>query len=985
MTAQASEIPGRPKRPLVVKCGYDNASRRINFPSAASCRLESLRQRVEECFALSMFAFHLSYMDDDGDENPVHTEADLTEAIAYFVSGDDDAVVPAYAGQAGQAGPSHALALPPTKITMRLDVAVEYDGPSLSETSSLSSFRTSGTGRSRHSSRLGTSRTASTYTASRASEYGMRTDAVLEEDEVADAMRRTGLADDADNLLSTTDGSQQTPRRSSKMRAASAHGSARGLDTARAGAARLTGPESEPAPSLLTHSELGSRWLREQSQLARRMPGARARPYDSDDESDDEATGDIALVRDARGKYYYSYQSTETSSLFSDDDSYVGAGPSGRSYASHSHASLASARSSPPAPAPLELVRVAEPAGPPLLAPDCSACGVRLDYMRYVCQTCGEGVMWTEGAEGKEAFRPPLRDAEGEVEGDSESSGSTVWRDAGGSGASGSQTAYTSPRSRAGSVETEATSSSLQVADGSAAPTTPPDSPSSPLSTQGLLELGIAANNGKARRSLPRGYELCAGCIEVRGIAHSKAAAREARALAREDGRRRRAGEMRHTFREMIWGAEGWIDVEYAEDAECTICRSPLFQNRFKCVSCPKFDLCRSCYQKVDEIHPVHAFLSIPDREFAIDDPAVGRVDRGERQPARHPGAFCHNCLQDIVGPRFHCAVCPSWDLCIQCEGVSAPGGGSHTADHIMMKIPNPLPNAEVEAVSRRARDRWFAQDRTVAASLPPIPPASSRSSSPTEGTVYGAPQAHAPARTELPALGLQTRRTDARDPFASPTSTGARTPFGSGASVASSHGTGHNSGRATPQARGWVDELDHNARCNNCNEWIMGRRFQCANCPSLPVPYNLCSICELRSYRIHDPRHVFFKFDRPVHIPLQSAGPLLPLLYKSRVGEIPTGVAINPRDPTAYLRHVLHRETLCDIHSDQIRGTWLRCAHCAAGFDICQEAEQIADHDATHVFVVFKARVDMAAFRALADLAATHSKPLLRQQVYLS
>jgi hypothetical protein len=57
----------------------------------------------------------------------------------------------------------------------------------------------------------------------------------------------------------------------------------------------------------------------------------------------------------------------------------------------------------------------------------------------------------------------------------------------------------------------------------------------------------------------------------------------------------------------------------------------------------------------------------------------------------------------------------------------------------------------------------------------------------------------------------------------------------------------------------------------------------------------------------------------------------------------------INPRDPTAYLKHVLHRETLCDIHSNQIRGAWLRCCHCAAGFDICQEAEQIADHDATH------------------------------------
>lgn len=174
-----------------------------------------------------------------------------------------------------------------------------------------------------------------------------------------------------------------------------------------------------------------------------------------------------------------------------------------------------------------------------------------------------------------------------------------------------------------------------------------------------------------------------------------------------------------------------------------------------------------------------------------------------------------------------------------------------------------------------------------------------------------------------------------------------------------------------------------------------MGRRFQCANCPSDPEPYNLCSICELRSYRVHDPRHVFFKFDRPVHIPLRSPNPLLPLLYKSRAGQVPASAPRNPRDPTGYLKHVLHKDTLCDIHSDQIRGIWLRCAHCAAGFDICSDAEQIADHDATHgeylygvgltvVFVVFKARVDMASFRSLCELASTHSKPLLNQQVYL-
>ena len=67
---------------------------------------------------------------------------------------------------------------------------------------------------------------------------------------------------------------------------------------------------------------------------------------------------------------------------------------------------------------------------------------------------------------------------------------------------------------------------------------------------------------------------------------------------------------------------------EYSEDVRCTICQTFVQHSRFRCtylspfhcirrltigVSCPKFDMCRSCYQKVDEIHPAHAFLSLPD------------------------------------------------------------------------------------------------------------------------------------------------------------------------------------------------------------------------------------------------------------------------------------------------------------------------------------------------------------------------------------
>lgn len=172
-----------------------------------------------------------------------------------------------------------------------------------------------------------------------------------------------------------------------------------------------------------------------------------------------------------------------------------------------------------------------EPGAPPILAPDCSACGLRLDYMRYVCTTCGEGQMWKEGATGRPVQQPAPSDT-------SESSDAT------------DDTAYPSPRSQS--------------------------------------IVSMEAVNGIALESTGKpGYELCPACIEEHGISHA------------------RAHRKRHAFREKLWGLEGWTDIgeppfnsaetEYNEDINCTICTTHLSRHRFRCVSCPKFDMCRAC------------------------------------------------------------------------------------------------------------------------------------------------------------------------------------------------------------------------------------------------------------------------------------------------------------------------------------------------------------------------------------------------------
>ena len=283
----------RPDRPLVVKCSYDSTSRRVAFPSAAKCRLDALRARVSECFHLSALPFHFIYVDDDGEEFDIREEADLTEAILYFEGGGDDASI--------RSGAQDVL----TKVQVRLEVVVEYDGPSLSDTSSLRSYSHEGSGEEQEWG-------SSYYTESWGSSVSGLSTRPSERD------RRDGAA------AATYDSTSDTNHDRDRDDEATEYAGARDLSVSELDlqdhVARplppLTGPESTPAPAMLTHSELGSRWLREQKDLAKRkLPrlinvqsssvGARStRRWDSDSDSfgSEERVGDIALVKDERGR-----------------------------------------------------------------------------------------------------------------------------------------------------------------------------------------------------------------------------------------------------------------------------------------------------------------------------------------------------------------------------------------------------------------------------------------------------------------------------------------------------------------------------------------------------------------------------------------------------------------------------------------------------------------------------------------------------------
>ena len=164
--------------------------------------------------------------------------------------------------------------------------------------------------------------------------------------------------------------------------------------------------------------------------------------------------------------------------------------------------------------------------------------------MRYVCTTCGEGDLWkaTDSRrissltnDGEERYRdsssslpsPSISTASDESE-------LTEW--AGGNTISTGRPGGAEYRGRSASMSTRASREAVS---------------------------GRGAGSDQASEAGGRGFELCPSCIETHGIAHAKAAAsadKRSRSDQAVEGVRRRS-ELRHCFREKIWGPEGWSDI----------------------------------------------------------------------------------------------------------------------------------------------------------------------------------------------------------------------------------------------------------------------------------------------------------------------------------------------------------------------------------------------------------------------------------------
>ncbi|GJJ13207.1 hypothetical protein Clacol_007458 [Clathrus columnatus] len=131
--------------------------------------------------------------------------------------------------------------------------------------------------------------------------------------------------------------------------------------------------------------------------------------------------------------------------------------------------------------------------------------------------------------------------------------------------------------------------------------------------------------------------------------------------------------------------------VPTVHHALCDLCGSRITGDRFKCVNCPDFDTCLSCFSITSEQHPGHTFVKIREQEDL--------VVRTKSSPVYH-FATCDVCRKHIVGVRYKCMHpdCPDFDLCQTCEALPF---NQHPDTHPMLKLKHgntyipPVPRKE--------------------------------------------------------------------------------------------------------------------------------------------------------------------------------------------------------------------------------------------------------------------------------------------------
>ncbi|CAF3377477.1 unnamed protein product [Rotaria socialis] len=181
-------------------------------------------------------------------------------------------------------------------------------------------------------------------------------------------------------------------------------------------------------------------------------------------------------------------------------------------------------------------------------------------------------------------------------------------------------------------------------------------------------------------------------------------------------------------------------------DVPCDECKSQyIIGDRYRCLECTDFDLCGTCFEKrreTDEHKNGHAFahFRIPTELFGTpitdDSREVTLPQLIEKfKSIRHEKIACDGCKTNpIIGIRFKCDTCSSYDLCLKCKTAKVETN-QHKSNHPLVVIgENNLQEIDIDdiklgqklgegAFGAVYKAKWISRNRDVACKIISIQP----------------------------------------------------------------------------------------------------------------------------------------------------------------------------------------------------------------------------------------------------------------------
>ncbi|PYH76045.1 ZZ type zinc finger domain protein, partial [Aspergillus uvarum CBS 121591] len=139
--------------------------------------------------------------------------------------------------------------------------------------------------------------------------------------------------------------------------------------------------------------------------------------------------------------------------------------------------------------------------------------------------------------------------------------------------------------------------------------------------------------------------------------------------------------------------------------AICDGCEKRIIGVRHKCLTCPDWDYCTECYEKVPQQHPGHRFAPLYD---SIAEPLINHEV--------HYGIYCDGplcrakpCPIFITGTRYKCSVCHDTDFCASCE---VHPTNTHNRTHPLLMLKTPVRDVRVSTFDRSEQGVTMIGDR---------------------------------------------------------------------------------------------------------------------------------------------------------------------------------------------------------------------------------------------------------------------------------